>query len=60
VAVPSTFVVKVVEECVNKGVKIVHAYSAGFTEMDSEKGAIRQEQLEALINVQCFQRVDVL
>jgi acyl-CoA synthetase (NDP forming) len=42
--------VKVVEECVNKGAKIVHVYSAGFTEMNSEEGAIRQKQLKAIIN----------
>jgi acyl-CoA synthetase (NDP forming) len=40
---------KVLEECINKGVKTVHCYTAGFAESGSEEGIKLQAELARLL-----------
>jgi acyl-CoA synthetase (NDP forming) len=49
VAVPARAVPSVVEESIRKGVKIIHAYTAGFSETGKEAGERLQAKLEVLI-----------
>ena len=37
------------EECVDKGVKVVHIFAAGFGETGKEKGKILQKEVESII-----------
>jgi acyl-CoA synthetase (NDP forming) len=49
VAVPARAVPSVVEKSIRKGVKIVHVYTAGFSETGKEVGKALQTKLEELI-----------
>jgi len=48
-ALASRIVPKVLEECINKGVKTVHCYAAGFAESGTEQGIKLQAQLVELL-----------
>jgi acyl-CoA synthetase (NDP forming) len=48
-SVPSRAVPKVLEECINKGVKAVHSYTAGFAETGTEEGRMLQEEVGRLM-----------
>jgi len=50
VAVPARAVPGVVEESVKKGVKVIHVYTAGFSETGRETGGRLQAKLEELIH----------
>jgi acyl-CoA synthetase (NDP forming) len=48
-SVPTRAVPKVIEECIGKGVKVVHSYTAGFAETGTEEGKKLQEEVGRLI-----------
>jgi len=50
VALSARIVPKVLEECINKGVKTVHVYTAGFAESGTEEGMKLQAKLGRLIH----------
>ena len=39
VSIPSRFIPQLIEDCVSKGVKVVHLYTAGFSENGNSEGA---------------------
>lgn len=47
--VSASLVPKLLEECVDKGVKVVHIFAAGFRETGKEKGKMLQEEVESII-----------
>ena len=47
--IPRRFVARSLEECIAKGVKVVHIYAAGYSEMGTEEGIALQKELEAII-----------
>ncbi len=47
--IPRNHVPKALEECIAKGVKVVHIYTAGFSEVGTEDGIQLQTELERLI-----------
>ena len=47
--IPRHLVPRSLEECVAKGVKVVHIYAAGFSEMGTEAGIKLQKELENII-----------
>ena len=49
VAVPRNLVPGALKECVAKGVKSVHIYTAGFSEVGTEEGIALQKELEGII-----------
>ena len=49
VSLPAQMVQKAVQECIGKGVKVIHVYTAGFSETGKEEGRALQAQLEELI-----------
>jgi acyl-CoA synthetase (NDP forming) len=49
VSVPARMVPEAVKQCMSKGVKIAHVYTAGFSETGKEEGRRLQAQLEDLI-----------
>jgi acyl-CoA synthetase (NDP forming) len=49
ISVPAPLVAKVVEDCVKKGVKAVHTYTAGFAETGTEEGRRLQLELGGII-----------
>jgi acyl-CoA synthetase (NDP forming) len=48
-ALPARFVLKTVEECIKKGVKVVHSFTSGFSETGLEEGIRLEKELSALI-----------
>ena len=42
------FVTKALEDCIAKGVKVVHIFSSGFAEVGDEKGKKLQEEIHAI------------
>lgn len=46
---PARFVLKAVEDCISKGVKVVHSYTAGFGETGLEEGIRLEKELAALV-----------
>lgn len=49
ISIPSKHVVEAVKECVAKKVKVVHIFTAGFSEIGTEEGKARQKELEEVI-----------
>lgn len=49
VALPRHLVPKAVEECVNKGVKAIHVYTAGFAEVGDQEGRDLQAEIERVV-----------
>jgi acyl-CoA synthetase (NDP forming) len=49
IAVRAELVPQALEDCVTKGVKVAHIYTAGFAETGKEKGTKLQKELEAII-----------
>ena len=49
ISIPSRHVVNAVKECVAKKVKVVHIFTAGFSEIGTEEGKARQKELEEVI-----------
>lgn len=49
VSIPSQHVVQAVKECIDKKVKVVHIFTAGFSEIGTEEGKTRQKELEEFI-----------
>lgn len=47
--IPRRFVSRSLEECIAKGVKVVHIYTAGFSEMGTDVGIAMQKELERII-----------
>lgn len=47
--VSASLVPGLLEECVDKGVKVVHIFAAGFRETGKEKGMRLQEEVESII-----------
>ncbi len=41
---------KMLQECVNKGVKVVHIYTAGFAEVGDQKGKQLQTEIERIVS----------
>ena len=50
-SIPRRFVPNALQECVAKEVKVVHIYTAGFSELGSEEGIALQKELEKIIKV---------
>jgi len=50
VSVPARAVPQVVKECINKGIKVIHVYAAGFSETGKETGRALQAELVELVN----------
>jgi acyl-CoA synthetase (NDP forming) len=48
-ALPARFVLKTVEECIKKGVKVVHSFTSGFGETGLEEGIRMEKELASLI-----------
>ena len=49
VAVPRRITPKAVEECVSKGVKAVHVFTAGFAEVGDQEGKELQTEIERIV-----------
>jgi len=47
--VPARFVLKAVEECITKRVKVIHSYTSGFSETGLEEGIRMEKELGSLI-----------
>ncbi len=50
ISIPSKYVVQAVRECVEKKVKVVHIFTAGFSEIGTAEGIARQKELEEVIS----------
>ena len=46
---PARYMLKTVEECIQKGVKAIHAFTSGFSETGLKEGVEMEKQLAALI-----------
>jgi acyl-CoA synthetase (NDP forming) len=46
---PARFVLKTVEECIEKGVRVIHSFTSGFGETGLEEGIRMEKELSALI-----------
>lgn len=49
ISVPARLVPKLVQECISKGVKAIHIYTAGFAETGEREGGELQTELERII-----------
>lgn len=50
ISVPAKLVPKVIEECISKGVKTIHTYTAGFAETGTEDGRRLQAELGRIMH----------
>jgi acyl-CoA synthetase (NDP forming) len=50
VTVPAQVVPDVVRGCIKKGVKVIHIYTAGFSETGKERGIALQAELEEMVH----------
>lgn len=50
VSVPARVVPEVVKESISKGVKVIHVYTAGFSETGKELGRVLQAELRELVH----------